>query len=147
MIQLVDVTKDNYLDCLKLELAEDQQENVASNAATIAQSKFESHYRLRAITCDLKVVGMLAFCFEEQQYWLFRLMIDKSWQGQGIAAKAIGLLLVELGKEGAPALQTMHKPSNVAAAKLYQRLGFVAVGVMDDGDIQLELRLNGLQAT
>ena len=40
MISLRELTKENYLDCIRLNLHPEQEENLASNAITIAQSRF-----------------------------------------------------------------------------------------------------------
>ncbi|ABU73170.1 hypothetical protein [Vibrio campbellii] len=49
MISLRELTKENYLDCIRLNLHPEQEENLASNAITIAQSRFETDYRLKVI--------------------------------------------------------------------------------------------------
>lgn len=139
-LKLFEVTKENWLDCASLKLAESQKGFVASNLKTIAESKFEEHYQLRAVVKDETIIGMLAYCPEvdepvEGLYWLFRLMIDESYQGKGYGKRAIELCLIEMKDLGAVNIRTMCKPTNTAAEKCYLDLGFENIGNLDDGDI------------
>lgn len=120
---------------------------VASNVATIAESKYEQHYQLRAIYSDKQLVGMLAYCHETdpedvELYWIFRLMVDKDHQRNGIATCAMKLAMLEIGQLGGKRIRTMHKPENTAASALYSKLEFHVIGSLDDGDTLLEHNLN-----
>lgn len=146
MIRLEEVNKTNYLDCIRLELFPGQERFLASNAVTIAESKFEQHYQTRAIYDDDTIIGFLAYCHEDdpedlELYWLFRFMIDKGRQGGGAASEALKLLVQEVRSLGGTRLCTMHTPENVYAASAYRKFGFAEVGVLDDGDIHLEVAL------
>ncbi len=147
MITLRPVDRSNWVACSELSLGEDQRGFVASNLKTIAQSKFEPHYHLRAIYREDLPVGMLAFCHEDdpedlELYWIFRLMIDQRYQGQGIGFEAMKLTIEEIKELGAKRILTMHKPSNTVASKLYDKLGFAPTGeVLEDGDLVRELKL------
>lgn len=145
-IELKEVTKDNWIDCIDLSLYPEQEKNVASNVASIAESKFEPHYQLRAIYKDKKVIGFLAFCVENdpsdpELYWIFRFMIDKNFQGRGYGIKALNLVMAEIKQLGAKRIYTMHKPSNKTAGKLYQKAGFSYIGTLDDGDRLMEFKI------
>lgn len=144
MIRLEEVHKDNYEDCIYLELESDQMGNLTPNSISIAQSKFETHFRIRAIYKDDEVIGFLTYCQEDEPedpelYWLFRFMFDKAHQGKGHASKALQLLMDEVSELGGKRLQTMHKPANVNAESAYMKFGFTKIGVLDDGDIHLEI--------
>ncbi len=86
MITLREVTKENYLDCIHLQLKPDQENNLASNAISIAQSKYEKRYQTRAIYNDEKVVGFLTYCHKNTPgetgiYLLFRGYVPvNSWE-------------------------------------------------------------------
>ncbi len=146
-IELKEVTKDNWIDCIHLSLYPEQEGNVASNVDSIAESKFEPQNQLRAIYKKEKVIGFLAFCVEDappdpELYWIFRFMIDKYFQGQGYGTKALKLVIEEIKKLGAKRIQTMHKPKNKIAGKLYQKIGFSYIGSLDDGDLVMEMTIN-----
>ncbi|TWT47258.1 GNAT family N-acetyltransferase [Botrimarina hoheduenensis] len=146
MVTLEEVTRENWVACGKLSANDDQQGYVASNVWTIAESKFEPHHVLRAICNGEQVVGMLAYCHEEDPedlglYWVFRLLIDRDHQRQGHAAQAMLLAMEEIRLRDGTRVRTMHKPSNEAASALYMSLGFKAIGNHDDGDTLLEISL------
>jgi diamine N-acetyltransferase len=150
MVTLRDLTRDNWVECIRLTLHENQQGNLASNIATIAESKFEEHHRLRAIYLDERLVGLLAYAHEddppdEDLFWIFRLMVDKNYQRQGIGLAAMQLAIAEIAELGASRIRTMHKPTNLAAASLYRKLGFREIGFLGDGDVLLEMRLTPTQ--
>lgn len=147
MLMLQDVTGRNWRDCIRLSLHDHQLDYVASNVATIAESKFEQHYHLRAIYGGEQLVGMLAYCHETEPedaelYWIFRLMIDKDHQRKGHGAEAMKLAMLEIAQHGGKRIRTMHKPENSAASALYGQLGFHVIGSLDDGDTLLEHDLN-----
>lgn len=147
MITLRPVDRENWVACSRLSLGEEQEGLVASNMATIAQSKFEPHFQLRAIYKEEVLVGMLAFCHEDdpldlELYWLFRLMVDVTHQGKGIGLAAARLAIEEIRSLGATRIRTMHKPGNTTASSLYENLGFEFTGeTFDDGDFVRELTL------
>lgn len=143
-VQLRDVCRKNWVACAKLELPPDQAGFVAPNVYSIAESKFEPHYCPRAIYAEEDLVGFLMYCAETdppdpQLYWLFRFMIVKPHQKRGFGRQALQLAIGEMRALGAERIRTMHKPKNEVAAKLYQSAGFQRIGVLDDGDIELEL--------
>lgn len=146
-IKLQEVTKENWLDCIRLSLYPEQEGNVAPNVDSIAESKFEPNNQLRAIYQQDKVIGFLAFCVENDPpdpdlYWLFRFMIDKNYQGRGYGTKALHLVIKEIKDLGAKYIQTMHKPKNQIAGKLYQKAGFSYIGKLEEGDLLMEMKIN-----
>ena len=146
MLTLKDVTAENWRNCIRLSLHENQVGFVASNVATIAESKFNLHVHLRAIYADDLLVGMLAFCHEDdpedlELFWIFRLMIDSAHQAKGYGTNAMRLSINEITRLGVRRIKTMHKPANLTAAAIYAKLGFRPSGELDDGDCLLELEL------
>jgi diamine N-acetyltransferase len=121
--------------------------NVASCLETIAESKFEPHYELRAIELDGTIVGMLAYCPEVDEpvdglFWIFRLVIGRQFQGKGYGKKAISLCLSEIQGMGGKRVRTMCKPGNSPAVRCYESAGFKRQGNLDDGDILFEIEFN-----
>lgn len=148
MITLRPVDRNNWVACGRISVGDDQHGLVAGNLETIAESTFELHYHLRAIYHDELVVGMLAYCHENdpedlELYWIFRLIIDSSFQGKGFGSEAMKLAIAEIRARGATRIHTMHQPGNRIASSLYGKLGFEITGErLDDGDIVRELILN-----
>lgn len=146
MVTLRELTRENWVQCVRLTLDENQQGYLASNVETIAESKFEEHHRLRAIYNGDRLVGLIAYTHEvdppdDELFWIFRLMVDKNHQRQGIGLAAMKLAIAEIAELGSSRIRTMHKPTNRTAASLYKKLGFREIGFLDDGDVLLELRL------
>ncbi len=147
MIKIKPVEKSNWKDCIKLSLLPEQEGNLAPNAYTIAESKFELHHHVRAIYKDSEVIGMLSYCYEDdpldlELYWLFRFMLDKDHQGKGYASKVLKLVQKEVISSGGKRLRTMCKPTNITASQVYQKFGFEKIGKLDDGDILFELQVD-----
>ena len=143
-IHLVSVDKSNWVRCIRLELHPDQVGNLATNVETIAESSFEPHVVLRCIMRGEQVIGMLAWCPEvdepiEGLFWLFRLMIAKSEQGQGYGKRAVELAIDEMKAREATAIRTSCKPHNLVAKSCYLSIGFKEIGVLEDDDLLLEL--------
>lgn len=143
-VKLRDVNQGNWRDCISLEMSEEQNSFVAPNLFTVAEWNFEKHYILKAICLNDKVIGMLAYCRDDEDgienlYWLFRLMIDSKFQGAGYGKNAVALVIAEMRALNAAEIRTMHHPSNVLAQRLYKGLGFQPIGIDDDGDILLKL--------
>ncbi|MEY4520737.1 MAG: hypothetical protein RLZZ499_3337 [Cyanobacteriota bacterium] len=142
-ISLSEVTKDNWINCIYLSLHPEQEGNLASNVATIAESKFEPNNQLRAIYKNDQIIGMLAYCIEDEPinpevYWIFRFMIDKDFQGKGYGTKALNLVMTEIAQLGAKKIYTSHKPKNKIASNLYKKVGFVYIGERDSGNLLME---------
>lgn len=146
-VSLKEVTKENWIQCIKLKLAPEQEGLVAPNVDSIAESKFEPHYVPRAIYNNDIVVGFLMYCpeietEEKDLYWLFRFMVDVAYQKQGIGRAALELTLNEISQNNCRKINVMYSPKNSIAAKLYKSLGFKQVDVAEDGDIIVQKRVN-----
>jgi diamine N-acetyltransferase len=146
MVELRPLTRDNWAACADLPLLPSQQGLLAPNVYSIAELNFEPHYSARAIYASGQLVGFLMYCPENDPpdpalFWLFRFMVAAEHQGKGHGASALRLAVAEMKAAGATRVRTMHKPRNDPASKLYRKHGFAEVGVLDDGDIELELAL------
>lgn len=150
-ITLREITKENWIQCIRLKLAPEQVGLVASNVDSIAESKFEPHYVPRAIYKEEKVVGFLMYCpevetAEKDLYWLFRFMVDIEYQKQGIGKAALELALNEIFKTNCRRINIVYSPKNWVAAKLYASFGFKQVGTAEDGDIIVQKSINEVTA-
>lgn len=146
-ITLREITKENWVQCIRLKLASEQAGLVAPNVDSIAESKFEPHYVPRAIYKEEKVVGFLMYCpeietQEKDLYWLFRFMVDFEYQKQGIGKAALELALNEIAKTNCRKINIVYSPKNWVAAKLYASFGFKQVGIAEDGDIIVQKSIN-----
>lgn len=65
MIYLVDINRDNFWECIELEVKDEQRDFVTSNAISIAQSKVQPECIPMAIYKDNTMVGFVMYCIDE----------------------------------------------------------------------------------
>ncbi|MBM7071966.1 GNAT family N-acetyltransferase [Shewanella sp. 202IG2-18] len=100
-INLRDITKDNWVDMIELEITKEQEDFVAFNSESIAASKFHDDYVNRGIYLDDEPVGFIQYYpnlpdNKPNEIYIDQLMIDISHQGRGYGTKAVDLVLKEI---------------------------------------------------
>jgi len=132
-VEIVELNEDNWYDCCELEVSKEQQEYIEPNAISIAQSKFELTLKPYAIYAEGKVAGFLMYNSVQEElngYWVYRIMVDKKFQGKGIGKAATKLMISEMAKTlNAKKIIVGYHPKNLGAHNLYSSLGFI-----DNGD-------------
>ena len=85
MINFKDVSTDNFWDVISLEVNNEQQEYVVSNAVSIAQSKVQPECIALSIYDDNTLIGFAMYYIDtdDDEYWIYRIMIDKNHQSKG----------------------------------------------------------------
>lgn len=131
-VKIAEVNAENWYECCQLELSREQQEFIEPNAISIAQSKFEPTLRPFAIYYEDKVVGLLMFNSEREELdanWVYRIMVDKNFQGKGIGKAATDLMINEMMETyDINRIVVGYHPENQGAHRLYESLGFVDHG-------------------
>lgn len=131
-VKLVQLNEENWYECCKLELLEEQTHYMEPNAISIVQSKFEPTLKPYAIYFEEKVVGFLMFNSVKEEldgYWVYRIMVDKKFQGKGIGKAATELMIAEISQlPDAKRIVVGYHPDNKGAHYLYSSLGFVDHG-------------------
>ena len=76
-VTMREITEDNFIEAMRLEVTLEQQRFVASNAASIAQSKFQPFLECYGIYDDDTMIGFCAFGKhpEDGTAWIVRLMV------------------------------------------------------------------------
>ena len=127
MISLREITADNFWDIIDLQVKDDQIDLVLSNAVSIAQSKVQPECIPLGIYKDEVPVGFLMYCIDRDDgnYWIYRLMIDRDFQGNGYAKEAMNLVIdtVKEDKSRNKILLGVDKNGDISI-KLYESLGF-----------------------
>lgn len=140
MLSLKPITKDNWLQAISLNVREDQEDFVASNAFSLAQLNYLDHFYAKGIYLDEQMIGFALYGIDEedQAYWLYRFMIDARYQGNGYGAKAVQLIIEDVKEMKEPHHTTLtlsYEPENQHARYLYQKAGFKEVeGLFSDGE-------------
>lgn len=145
-IELVDLAG-KARDFLSLEPASDQ----VGLVATVAESYADALYPdpgvvpwLRGITVDGQPAGMV-MCSEPTQEnpdpWLWRLLVDKRYQGQGVGRFAVEQVIHMYRTSGCSRLLVSWQPKPNNPGDFYRKLGFVETGELNDGEIVAAYRL------
>jgi len=138
------VDKDNWLDCVNLEVAAEQEDFVTNNTFSVLQSHYDYRNYPVAIYDNNIMVGFLMYLYDEdfKSYRLRRFMIGKDYQGNGYGTLAL-TELKRLIKDNyvSDTLYTSVKPENTAAKSLYEKVGFKNTGEMRWGEEILKVDL------
>ncbi|RXJ71856.1 GNAT family N-acetyltransferase [Veronia nyctiphanis] len=100
-INLQDITKDNWVDMIDLEITKEQEKFVALPAEAIAASKFYDYYVNRGIYLGDKPVGFIQYYpnydnEKPNEIFIDQLLVDVSLQGKGYGSEAVKLVLEEI---------------------------------------------------
>jgi len=139
MVEFKEIDKENLSSILKLKVFENQMDQVASNAISIAQGHYDEHAWFRGIFADDQPVGfvMLYLDDKEKDYSVWRFMIDKNHQQKGYGKAAMDLIK-KVVKEKAPQakeIQLSYVPKEKGGAdNFYKKVGFKDTGKMDEGE-------------
>lgn len=160
MIRLEKVDGRNVWDLLKLKVSDDQSSFVASNNISIVEAYTAitgNGYAFPfGIYEDNNPVGFLMIGYDVDDYWddapeiakgnynLWRLMIDKTYQGKGYGKEAVRLALDFINTFPCGAADycwLSYEPENEIARKLYSSFGFNETGEMDGEELIAILKL------
>ena len=153
IIKLETINDNNREAVLALTVREDQP-FVASNGYSLkeAEETNQEHpgtARPFAIYADDRLVGFCMFAFdpededEDDRYWLWRFMIDKSEQGKGYGQAALQEIIKYFKENGADRLFLSTEPENELGLHLYHKAGFRETGIIDGGEAVLMRMLKG----
>src|SRR4051794_13569293 len=123
-VELRDVTAENWEAVADLELAPEQQDLVASNLYSIAESKFDPDARPRAVYAGERVVGFLMYDVSRRggtlRASIYRFMIDAKYQGKGYGRTALAKALGEIKAiPGVNKISIRYMPDNPIAQPFY----------------------------
>ena len=145
MVKLLRIDHDNWLDCIALQVADDQQRFVNPNIFSLAEAFVhsdanpdcaEEYYRCLpyAICADDELVGFAMLTYEREcdydslpAYEIYRLMISHEHQGNGYGHSAVMELLsiaASLPCGPAEAVYAQWHPENTASTQLFLSCGF-----------------------
>lgn len=148
-VTLKPVTAKNFGKVGQLDVAESQRGFVASNLYSIAESKFYSSFRPRAIYGDDQPVGFLMYELVEPGHRpgecdIFRFMIDHRFQGMGLGRQAMAQVLAEIRAiEAVGRITICYVAGNTNARAFYRSFGFLEVGKdQRSGEMVAEIRLD-----
>jgi diamine N-acetyltransferase len=142
MVHLKEITKDNFWDIIELKVHDDQKEYVLENSISIAQAKVQPECIPLAIYNGDTLVGFLMYCIDtdDDNYWIYRFMIDKKHQKRGYGRKAMEILLDKIKEDKNHSKIVLDvKLESIAAVGLYKNLGFKFTGQIYGSSHVMEL--------
>jgi diamine N-acetyltransferase len=146
MIELKDITPQNFDECIGLETADDQKGFVAANLMSIAQAKVFPDLDAKSVYDGKAMVGFVMYGIDhdKNRHYLVRLMIDKKYQRNGYGRLATKAVIERLkNTEGCESVYLSFVDGNEAAEKLYKSVGFVRTGELDKGEIVMRYEFEG----
>ena len=138
MIELIEINEQNWLEAVKLSVDESQKGFLDSATGILARGYAyrDSRARVIGISDGGTMVGLaLVKDLDEQPacYDLQQFMIDRRFQGRGYGTAALRLILAELEAERKYGfVEVCVKKDAAAALRVYEKLGFVDTGYVDD---------------
>ena len=160
MLRLEKVTGKNVWEILKLEVLDDQKYFVAGNDTSIIEAYIAITGNGHAFPIGIyegdTPVGFIMIGFDVDDYWddapeiargnynLWRLMIDKKYQGKGYGKEAVRLALEFINTfpcGSAEYCWLSYEPENEAARNIYSSFGFSETGEMDGEELIAVLKL------
>ncbi|PFU78653.1 spermidine acetyltransferase [Bacillus cereus] len=138
-IYLKPIDKSNWEEAIRLSVKEEQQTFIASNLYSIAEVQFLDNFYAKGIYLDEKMIGFTMFGIDpdDNNYWIYRLMIDKNFQGKGIGKQAIHLVIDEIRRSNyanIPLIMIGYAPENLTAKFVYKQAGFIETELSSWGE-------------
>lgn len=144
-IQLRDVTEHNWEEVVELEVFDDQDDFLPSNAYSLAESKYDPHAIPKAIYNGKKLIGFLmyeslAYCGERGSYSLYRFMIDRKHQRKGYGRAAVQALVDLIRKQDRSVrrITVCYEPENIGSKTMFGKFGFKEIGLDEDNEMIAE---------
>jgi len=144
-VTLKKLTNDTFRECISLKVAPEQENYVASNMYSLAEAQADGVSNPRAIYADDQMVGFIMYDFEpkESRGYITRLMVDQRFQRRGYGRSAVQQVIERFRDNPAcKEIYTSIHPENEGASKLYQSLGLILTGEMEDGEAVLRMKVN-----
>ena len=138
-IHLKSINKSNWEEAIRLSVKAEQRKFIASNLYSIAEVQFLDNFYAKGIYVGNKMIGFTMFGIDpdDNNYWIYRLMIDEKFQGKGIGKQAIYLVIEEVRQNNntnIPLIMIGYHPENLTAKLVYKKAGFIETGISSWGE-------------
>lgn len=139
MIRLAELHRDNWEACASLRVKPEQTGFIASNLHSIAEAQFLQGFSSLAVYQEEALVGYALFGLDpdDGMYWIYRLMIEESYQNLGYGLAAIRQIIEVIANrtDRSSVIRLGCNPSNEPARRLYAKAGFVEEGIAPWGEM------------
>jgi GNAT superfamily N-acetyltransferase len=149
-VHLREITDDNREAVRALRVRGRQKRFVASVSCSLRDAAETPKARpwYRAVYCGDEPVGFVMLSWKPRsgryrgRHFLWRLLIDKRYQGRGIGRAVLTQIVDLVRADGGTELLTSYEPGEGGPWPFYERFGFRPTGEKDDGEIVLRLPLS-----
>ena len=144
-VRLESVTPHNCGAVRALELLPGQRDFVAPNADSLEEAAEDEEAIPRAILAGERVVGFAMYSApeDEEEAIVYRFMIDRREQGQGVGRAAFAKVIEEIARlSHIRRVSICYEPENQAARRLYAGFGFAEQELDEDGEMIAALELS-----
>lgn len=127
-IEMREINRSNYEECIALKVRKDQENFVASNIRSLVEAAYEPELHPLAVYHDHQMIGFVLYDFDEDiKGWsMSRFMIGEQFQHLGYGKAALKAFLAYF-KETYPDVDTLYTSAEVEngiAIHLYEAYGF-----------------------
>ncbi|MHC0036963.1 GNAT family N-acetyltransferase [Pseudoneobacillus sp. C159] len=138
-LTLKPIDKYNWEDAIDLSVKEEQRSFMASNLYSIAEVQFLDNFYAKGIYSDDQMVGFAMYGIDpdDNNYWIYRCMIDQEHQGKGFGTEGIQLVIEDIKKmndTNIPCIMIGYQPENLGAKYAYKKAGFIETEVAPWGE-------------
>lgn len=143
-VEIRPVTEENMAAVLALQVNESQAGYVSTPAEALEQARAYARTAFPfAVYAGGEVVGfiMMGYYEAKRYYTLWKLLIDRQYQGRGYGKAALTLGIAFLKERfGVSEIYTGVIPGNDVAKGLYRSMGFEETGLFENGMEELRLK-------
>lgn len=143
-VTLQPLTRENLWPVVELKVHPEQENFVAPNIDSIANTYVEPSFVPLAVYAGDDLVGFAMYGQHPDTgaWWVIRLMIALEHQGRGYGRAAMEAVIATMvERTNCAEIVTSFVPGNTVAAALYESLGFRPTGEIEDGEPLVVLRL------
>lgn len=136
-VELTPIDASNWLTAARLEPAPEQRRFVAPNWYSLLEATHNPFLRPLLAVSAGEPVGFVMYGFEpeEDQPWVYRLMVAEAEQGRGLGRAIMRRTLDLIRQEYRHhRVSVSYEPDNERAARLYETLGFRHHGELIEGE-------------
>lgn len=141
MLDFREITKDNFLEAISVDMADEQKGFVENAMYSLAECYVQPDWYPRIVYDGDTPVGFVFYYFvpadgenNPDLVFLHRIFVDKNQQKKGYGKKILDAFM-PYAKERFPSIECVeliHYPDNVAGAALYDKAGFELTGEIVD---------------
>lgn len=137
-ITLKEINADNWYECTKISVTEEQKKIFPVPAVywmAMAKYEYNNELELFAVYHEDLIVGLVAYGIDPDinAPWITTVMIDQRYQGKGYGREAVKQLIdLIIKRHGCKKIIIGHRTNNYVAARLYESLGFHEIEQKED---------------